>query len=63
MLTIAEAKKRTEAFLAGQMLEALRAVEYEMPSFDDGAQRLKHLASQKGFSSLLRLGTCQHATT
>ena len=35
MLTIAEAKKRTEAFLAGQMLEALRAVEYEMPSFDE----------------------------
>ena len=35
MLTIEQAKKRTEAFLAGQMLEALRAVEYEMPSFDE----------------------------
>ena len=34
MLTIAEAQRRTEEFLTGQMLEALRAVEYEMPSFD-----------------------------
>jgi hypothetical protein len=34
MLTIEQAKKRTEAFLAGQMLEALRAVDYEVPSFD-----------------------------
>jgi hypothetical protein len=31
---IAEAQKRTELFLTGQMLEALRAVEYELPSFD-----------------------------
>jgi hypothetical protein len=34
MLTIAEAQRRTENFLTGQMLEALRAVEYELPSFD-----------------------------
>ena len=34
MLTIAEAQRRTEDFLTGQMLEALRAVEYELPSFD-----------------------------
>ena len=34
MLTITEAQKRTEQFLTGQMLEALRAVEYELPSFD-----------------------------
>jgi hypothetical protein len=34
MLTIAEAQRRTELFLTGQMLEALRAVEYEVPSFD-----------------------------
>jgi hypothetical protein len=33
MLTIEQAKKRTEAFLVGQMLEALR-VDYEVPSFD-----------------------------
>jgi hypothetical protein len=34
MLTIAEAQKRTELFVTGQMLEALRSVEYELPSFD-----------------------------
>lgn len=34
MLTIAEAQRRTEEFLTGQMLEALRAVEYELPSFN-----------------------------
>jgi hypothetical protein len=34
MLTIAEAQKRTEQFLTGQMLQALRTVEYELPSFD-----------------------------
>jgi hypothetical protein len=34
MLTIIEAQRRTELFLTGQMLEALRTVEYEMPSFD-----------------------------
>jgi hypothetical protein len=34
MLTIAEAQRRTEEFLTGQMLDALRAVEYELPSFD-----------------------------
>lgn len=34
MLTIAEAQKRTEQFLTGQVLEALQTVEYELPSFD-----------------------------
>jgi hypothetical protein len=34
MLTIAEAERRTECFLTGQMLEALRTVEYDLPSFD-----------------------------
>jgi hypothetical protein len=34
MLTISEAQRRTELFLTGQMLEAPRAVEYELPSFD-----------------------------
>src|ERR1700747_996116 len=34
MLTISEAQRLTELFLTGQMLEALRAVEYELPSFD-----------------------------
>jgi hypothetical protein len=34
LLTIVDAQKRTEAFLAGQMLAALRTVEYELPIFD-----------------------------
>jgi hypothetical protein len=34
MLTIIEAQRRTELFLTGQMLESLRGVEYELPSFD-----------------------------
>ncbi len=34
MLTITEAQRRTEDFLTGQMLDALRAVEYRLPSFD-----------------------------
>jgi hypothetical protein len=32
--TIGEAQLRTELFLTDQMLEALHAVEYELPSFD-----------------------------
>ena len=38
MLTISEAQRRTEPFLTGQMLEALGAVEYELPSFDTQLQ-------------------------
>jgi hypothetical protein len=34
MLTVAEAQHRTELFLTGQMLPALQAVEYELPSFE-----------------------------
>ncbi len=34
MLTVAEAQQRIEEFLTGQMLKALRTVEYELPSFD-----------------------------
>ncbi|MBV8122089.1 MAG: hypothetical protein JO081_19380 [Alphaproteobacteria bacterium] len=40
MLTIAEAQKRAEEFLTGQMLQALRAVEYELPSFDTAAREI-----------------------
>jgi hypothetical protein len=32
MLTIAEAQQRTELLLTVQMLETLKAVEYELPS-------------------------------
>lgn len=34
MLTIAEAQRRTEEFMTGQMLDALRTVEYALPSFE-----------------------------
>jgi hypothetical protein len=34
MLTMSEAQRRTELFLTGQMLSALRAVEYELPSLE-----------------------------
>lgn len=34
MLTIADAQRRTETFLTGQMLDALQTVEYALPSFD-----------------------------
>jgi hypothetical protein len=40
MLTIVEAQKRTEEFLTGQMPEALRAVEYDLPSFDAAPREL-----------------------
>ena len=58
MLTISEAQRRTELFLTGQMLEALRAVEYEMPGFDtelhDGIwQRSRVRASRSGMCAAL----------
>jgi squalene cyclase len=34
MLTIAEAQQRTELFLTGQMIGAVQAVDYELPSFE-----------------------------
>ena len=34
MLTMSEAQRRTELFLTEQMLAALHAVEYDLPSFD-----------------------------
>ena len=41
-MTVAEARQRVEAFLTGQMVEALQAIEYRLPPFDDepGALRL-----------------------
>jgi len=34
-MTVAEAQQRVEAFLTGQMVEALQAIEYRLPPFDD----------------------------
>jgi hypothetical protein len=48
MLTIVEAQRRTENFLTGQMLEALRAVEYELPSFDLEPREISLCAAARG---------------
>jgi hypothetical protein len=48
MLTIAEAQRRTEDFLTGQMLDALRAVEYELPSFDTEPREMALAAAAHG---------------
>jgi hypothetical protein len=48
MLTIAEAQRRTEDFLTGQMLEALRAVEYALPSFDTEPREISLCAAARG---------------
>lgn len=48
MLTIVEAQRRIEQFLTGQMLEALRAVEYELPSFDSEAGEVELAAMARG---------------
>jgi hypothetical protein len=47
MLTITEALRRTEQFLTGQMLEALRAVEYQLPSFDREPRELELAAAAR----------------
>lgn len=48
MLTIVEARQRSEEFLTGQMLEALRAVEYELPSFDAAPREAELAAMARG---------------
>ena len=48
MLTIAEAQRRTEDFLTEQMLEALRAVEYTLPSFDTEPREISLCAAARG---------------
>lgn len=47
MLTIVEAQRRTEQFLTGQMLEALAAVEYALPSFDEEPRALDLAAAAR----------------
>jgi hypothetical protein len=41
MLSIIEAQQRTERFLTVQMLEALQAIEYALPSFDTEAREVR----------------------
>ena len=45
---MAEAQRRTEAFLTAQMLEALCAVEYELPSFDTEPVEVDLAAMRRG---------------
>lgn len=47
MLTIAEAQKRTEQFLTQQILEALRTVECELPSFNTEPRALDLAAAAR----------------
>jgi hypothetical protein len=47
MLTIAEAQERSEQFLTGQMLEALRAVDYELPSFDTEPREIELVSAAR----------------
>jgi hypothetical protein len=46
-MTIDEAKRRVEEFLTGQMLEILRAVEYELPRFDAEPQPIELAAAAR----------------
>lgn len=48
MLTIGEVRRRSEQFLTGQMPEALRAVEYELPSFDTEPGEVDLAAAARG---------------
>jgi hypothetical protein len=47
MFTIAEAQQRTEEFLTRQMLQPLRAVEYQLRSFDGEPQNLDLAAAAR----------------
>lgn len=48
MLTIGEAQRRSEQFLTCRMVEALRAVEYELPSFDAEPGEIELAAAARG---------------
>jgi hypothetical protein len=62
MLTIAEAQRRTEGFLTGQMLEALRAVEYELPSFDAEPHETSLNAAARGKIAIRHVRGASDAT-
>ena len=62
MLTIAEAQRRTEDFLTGQMPEALRAVEYELPSFDSEPVNADLAAMRRGRVEIRHLRGASDAT-
>jgi hypothetical protein len=62
MLTIAEAQRRTEDFLTVQMLEALRAVEYELPSFDTEPDEPSLSAAARGRVAIRHVRGASDAT-
>ena len=62
MLTLAEAQRRTEDFLTGQMLEALRAVEYELPSFDTEPREISLGAAAHGQVAIRHVRGASDAT-
>ncbi|HTV88942.1 MAG TPA: hypothetical protein VME41_08005 [Stellaceae bacterium] len=62
MLTIAEAQRRTEDFLTGQMLEALCAVEYELPSFNLDPVNVSLSAMRRGRVEIRHVGGAADAT-
>ena len=62
MLTIGEAQRRTEEFLTGQMLDALRAVEYALPSFDVAPVETTLAAAARGRVEIRHLRGAADAT-
>src|ERR1044071_9599677 len=62
MLTIAEAQRRTENFLTGQMLEALRTVEYELPSFDNEPREMELAAASRARVAIRHVRGASDAT-
>src|SRR5436189_450120 len=62
MLTIEEAQRRTEDFLTGQMLEALRAVEYAVPSFDTEPREIELCAAARGRVAIRHVRGASEAT-
>lgn len=62
MQTIAEAQRRTEDFLTGQMLEALRAVEYVLPSFDTEPREMSLTAAARGQVAIRHVRGASDAT-
>src|SRR5256886_10583653 len=62
MLTIEEAQRRTEDFLTGQMLEALRAVEYGLPSFDTEPHETSLCAAARGRVAIRHVQGASEAT-
>ena len=62
MLTIVDAQQRTEEFLTGQMPQALRSVEYEIPSFDSAAVETMLATAARGAVEIRHVRGASDAT-